>query len=203
MTILSQLVSPTSHHDTHDLLEDWSSNSSSSIEGAELEPQRVDEFHDHDAMPKPKTELNPRVSFSETSLLRVYKRDEAYTKAKAYSEVDYDLFRFSMLLDARRVKELITRAPPESKKDSVKFLIENKVIDVADLVGIEHFVLGNGGFVVKARKMHIKKVLLLQQQLEQRQHLSEDPAECLAKVAKDSSLKSIYHARIRSAVVAS
>ncbi len=201
MTILSQLVSPTSHHDTHDLLEDWSSNSSSSIEGAEIEPQRVDEFDD--AMPKLKTELNPRVSFSETSLLRVYKRDEAYTKAKAYSEVDYDLFRFSMLLDARRVKELITRAPPESKKDSVKFLIENKVIDVADLVGIEHFVLGNGGFVVKARKLHTKKVLLLQQQLEQRQHLSEDPAESLAKVAKDSSLKSIYHARIRSAVVAS
>ncbi len=192
----SQLTSPTSRRNTHDLLEDWPSDSSSSLEEAELEPEQVDKFS-MDAMPKP--ESNPRVSFSETSSLLVYKDDEACKKA--YSKVDYELFRFSTLLDARRVKKLISTAPPASTKDSVKFLLENKVIDIADLVGVEHFVLGNGGFVIKARKMHTKKVL--QQQLKLRQRRPEDPAESLAKVAKDSSLESIRHARIRSAVVAS
>lgn len=142
----------------------------------------------------------PRVSFSETSTLCVYKRDEAYSKAKAYSPADYELLKFETLLDARRVKELIARAPPDSTKDSVKFLIENGAIDIADFVGIEHYVLGNGGFVVKTRKLHAKKVLL--QQHEQQRHQPEDPVERLAKVAEESSHKSTYHARVRAAIVA-
>eukprot|EP00986_Skeletonema_menzelii_P012308 scaffold6729_cov135-Skeletonema_menzelii.AAC.9 len=120
--------------------------------------------------------------------------------AKAYSPADYGLLKFETLLDARRVKELIARAPPDSTKDSVKFLIENGTIDIADFVGIEHYVLGNGGFVVKTRKLHAKKVLL--QQHEQQRHQPEDPVERLAKVAEESSHKSTYHARVRAAVVA-
>jgi hypothetical protein len=156
MTVSSQLVSPASRHDhDHDLLEDWPRSSSSSIE--EAEQVEVDEVNiDTNTMPA-EPEPNTRVSFSETSMLRFYERDEAYTKA--YSKVDYDLFKCSVLLDARRVKKLISRAPLESTKDSVKFLFENNIIDIADIVGIEHYVLGKGGFVLKARKLHAKKVM--------------------------------------------
>jgi|EP00985_Skeletonema_marinoi_P004089 hypothetical protein len=197
MTVSSQLVSPASRHD-HDLLEDWPRSSSSSIE--EAEQFEVDEVNiDTNTMPA-EPEPNTRVSFSETSMLRVYERDEAYTKA--YSKVDYDLFKCSMLLDARRVKKLISRAPPESTIDSVKFLFENNIIDIADIVGIEHYVLGKGGFVLKARKLHAKKVLQQQHEQQQQHHQPDDPTESLAKVAKDSSHQSAHHARIRAAVVA-
>ena len=187
-------------HDTHDLLVDWPRSSSSSVDIEEAE-QTVEAIK-MNAMPKTESSPHPRVSFSETSTLCVYERDETYTNAKAYSPADYDLLKYETLLDARRVKELIARAPPDSTKDSVKFLVENGAIDIADLVGIEHYVLGNCGFVVKTRKLHAKKVLL--QQHEQRRHQPEDPVdvESLAKVAKESSHKSTYHARIRAAVVA-
>mmetsp|Transcript_31932 Transcript_31932/g.41269 ORF Transcript_31932/g.41269 Transcript_31932/m.41269 type:complete len:198 (+) Transcript_31932:184-777(+) len=196
MTVSSQLASPHDHDHDHDLLEDWPRSSSSSIE--EAEQVEVDEVNiDTNTMPA-EPEPNTRVSFSETSMLRFYERDEAYTKA--CSKVDYDLFKCSVLLDARRVKKLISRAPPESTKDSVKFLFENNIIDIADIVGIEHYVLGKGGFLLKARKLHAKKVL--QQQHEQQNHQPDDPTESLAKVAKDSSHQSTHHARIRAAVVA-
>ena len=180
---------------THDLPVDWSMSSSSSTSIDEAE-QRVEAIK----MDVSKLELSPRVSFSETSTLSVYKRDEAYSKEKSYSSAEYELLKLETLLDARRVKELISRAPPVSTKDSVKFLIERGFIEIADLVGIEHCVLGNGGFARKTRKLHAKKVL--QQQQKQRRHQSGHLSESLAKVATDSSLKSTHHARMRAAVVA-
>ncbi len=130
---------------THDLPVDWSMSSSSSIDEAE---QRVEAIK----MDVSKLELSPRVSFSETSTLSVYKRDEAYSKERSYSSAEYELLKLETLLDARRVKELISRAPPVSTKDSVKFLIERGCfIEIAGLVGIEHCVLGNGGFARKTR----------------------------------------------------
>jgi hypothetical protein len=185
MTVPSHLdlASPALCRHTHDLLEDWPRRPSSS---PSIEAEQDDEIKIN--------AKRPQVSFSETSMLVVYKEDDAYTKA--FSEADYDLFQHAMRLDARRVKELIKRAPQESTKESIKFLFENNIIATEDFVGIEHIVLGKGGLVRQARQLHARKVL--QQQHEQRQQQPDDPTESLAKVAEESSLKSIYFARVRA-----
>ena len=178
---------------TLDLLEveDWPRSRSSS---SSIDAKHDDEMIDIDGA---KPESNHRVSFSEISMQRCAERDDYYSYTKSYSEADYDHFQRSMLLDARRLKLITTiRIPPQFKKEYVKFLFENNVIAPEDFVGIERLVLGKGGLVLRARKLHREKVL--QQQHEQRRYQQDNPTEILAKVAEESSLKSTYSARIRA-----
>lgn len=62
-------------------------------------------------------------------------------------------------------------------------------------MGIESLIIEQLRLVPKVRKFHVKT--LLQKQYEQR---SDDPAESLADVARNSSFKSLLHARDPAAI---
>ena len=151
-----------------------------------------------DTMP----ELKPRVSFSATSTLRIYATNGP--TPRGYSQADQDLFGVEALLEALRVKKLIERSPQESTKESLRFLFKNRLVAIEDIVGIESAILGQRGHTPKARrKLHAKTVLQKQheQRWDQDQQL-EDAEESLARVARESSLKSVLHARAKAALAA-
>lgn len=134
-----------------------------------------------------KPELRPKVSFSKVSTLFVY---ETNGETKSYSKRDQDFFGVEALREALRVKELIAQSPPESTKESLRFLLKNRSLAIEEMVGIENAILGQGTHTIK--KLHAKTVL--QKQREQRQN-PEDAAENVARVARESSLKSLLRAR--------
>lgn len=146
------------------------------------EPEGDDWLHMH-----AKSELKPKVSFSKVSTLFVYETGET---PKSYSKRDQDFFGVEALREALRVKELIAQSPPESTKESLRFLLKNRSLAIEEMVGIENAILGQGTHTIK--KLHAKTVL--QKQREQRQN-PEDAAENMASVARESSLKSLLRAR--------
>ena len=140
-----------------------------------------------------KPELRPKVSFSKVSTLFVY---ETNGETKSYSKRDQDFFGVEALREALQVKELIAQSPPESTKESLRFLLKNRSLAIEEMVGIENEILGQGTHTIK--KLHAKTVLQKQreqrEQREQRQN-PEDAAENVARVARESSLKSLLRAR--------
>lgn len=136
------------------------------------------------------SELKPQVqvSFSKVSTLFVY--ETKGETPKSYSKRDQDFFGVEALREALRVKELIAQSPPESTKESLRFLLKNRSLAIEEMVGIENAILGQGTHTIK--KLHAKTVL--QKQREQRQN-PEDAAENMASVARESSLKSLLRAR--------
>ena len=141
------------------------------------------------------------VHFSETSQLRVYERESKYLlRSLTYTKDDRDEFGKDALLEGLRIKNLVDTAPPISTAESIKYLLRHDSISRAELIGIEHFILGKPSRVQKMRKHHAAAVLWKQQEL-QHQKL-EDPALNLGKFAQSSSLKSMQRARIRAAVAA-
>jgi len=136
-----------------------------------------------------KPELRPKVSFSKVSTLFVYETQRGETP-KSYSKRDQDFFGVEALREALRVKELIAQSPPESTKESLRFLLKNRSLAIEEMVGIENAILGQGTHTTK--KLHAKTVL--QKQWEQQQN-PENAAENMARVARESSLKSLLRAR--------
>ena len=177
---------PTSSRYTHALIVDWPRRSSSSTIEADQVGDQVD------AQSEPTT----RVSFSEMSTLCIYERNCA--KPKAYSDADRDIFSADACREALRVRELIAGCPPQSTQESVTFLFKKNVLAVEDFVGIENLILGQSGLVQKIRKLHAKTVILKQYELWTAPQHMEDPAESLAEVARNNSLKSLLHARARA-----
>lgn len=147
------------------------------------EPEGDDWLHMH-----AKSELKPKVSFSKVSTLFVY--ETKGETPKSYSKRDQDFFGVEALREALRVKELIAQSPPESTKESLRFLLKNRSLAIEEMVGIENAILGQGTHTIK--KLHAKTVL--EKQREQRQN-PEDAAENMASVARESSLKSLLRAR--------
>ena len=141
------------------------------------------------------------VDFSEASHLHVYERESMYLlRSLTYTKDDRDEFGKDTLLEGLRIKNLVDTAPPISTAESIKYLLRHDSISRAELIGIEHFILGKPSRVQKMRKHHAAAVLWKQQEL-QHQKL-EDPALNLGKFAQSSSLKSMQRARIRAAVAA-
>lgn len=139
-----------------------------------------------------KPELKPRVSFSKVSTLFVYETKEE--TPKSYSKRDQAFFGVEALREVLRVKELIAQSPPESTKESLRFLLKNRSLAIEEMVGIENAILGQGTHTI-IKKHHAKTVLQEQRkQWEQRQN-PEDAAENMASVARQSSLKSLLRAR--------
>ena len=102
------------------LLEGWPNNRSSSS----MEADHGDTQDDQDSK-----SVNSRgVNFSEHSKLHLYERDDEYLKNLAYTKDDRDEFGAQATLEASRIKDLITTAPPDSVKDSIKYLLQNGII---------------------------------------------------------------------------
>src|SRR5210317_2182500 len=92
------------------LLEDWPNRSSSTGAG------HGDAQDDQDSNP-----LNTRVNFLEFSKLHLYERDDEYLRNLSYTKYDQDEFGAQAMLEASRIKDLITTAPPDSAYDSIKY----------------------------------------------------------------------------------
>ena len=144
------------------------------------------------------------VRFSETSQLHTYQRPPtSVLQSLSYTKTDNDEFRRHALIEAMRIKGLISDAPHDSCSDSVRYLLRNNIIDRDDLIGIDHFVLGAPSRVRKIRKRHAAAVLRKQQELRQgSQTLLDLPSSTLGKFAESSSLKSSQNARVRAAMAA-
>ncbi len=175
------------------LLEDWPNRSSPSTEADHGEAN-----DNQDSKP-----LNSRVNFLEHSMLHLYERDDEYLKNLAYTKDDRDEFSAQATLEASRIKDLITTAPPDSVKDSIKYLFQNGIITRDELVGIDHLILGKGKKIVQKRREHSAAVLWKQyQQKQEQQFKQESEADqstiVLGRFAEQSSLKSTRSAIARA-----
>jgi hypothetical protein len=186
-----QSLEPPAQHGQ--LLEDWPNNRSSSSMGAD----HGDTQDDQDSK-----SVNSRgVNFSEHSKLHLYERDDEYLKNLAYTKDDRDEFGAQATLEANRIKDLITTAPPDSVKDSIKYLLQNGIITKDELVGIDHLILGKGKKIVQKRREHSAAVLW--KQYEQKQQLKQESEAdhstiVLGRFAEQSSLKSTRSAIARA-----
>ena len=141
------------------------------------------------------------VRFAETSQLRVYERESMYLlRSLAYTKEDRKEFGKVALLEGFGIRKLIASAPPESTTGSIKYLLDEGIIDRGELVGLEHFYLDKPTDVVMRRKRHTEAVLWTQQEL-QHQEL-DDPVLSLGKFAQSSSRRSTQRARNRAAMAA-
>ena len=166
------------------LLENWPTRRTSVVSEDEVDDRR-----------------RHRVKFSNKSQLNVYERHPIpLLQSLTYSKEDRDEFGREAALEGLRIKNLIATAPPDSPALSIKYLIQNDIISKAELIGIEHFILGKCTRVLKVRRDHSRAVLKKQNELWQQK--LEDPALNLGKFAQLSSLKSTHRARIRAAVAA-
>jgi hypothetical protein len=118
----------------------------------------------------------------------------------AYTKEDRDEFGKDALAEGLRIKNLLDMAPCDSPAESFKFLLQENILNKAELVGIEHFFHAKSTRVVKVRKQHSDAVL--KRQWEQRHQKLDDPVIDLGKFAQKSSLKSTQRATIRAALAA-
>ena len=138
------------------------------------------------------------VHFSESSKLWVYTRESMYLlRSLAYTKEDRNEFGINAMIEGFRIKNLIASAPYDSEAESIKYLLRQDIINKEELIGIEHFVLGNPKNVTKRRERHSAAVLW--KQYEQQEQQLEDPALNLGEFAESSSLRSSKRARIRAA----
>ncbi|KAL7539252.1 hypothetical protein ACHAWF_006348 [Thalassiosira exigua] len=148
--------------------------------------------------------LRPRVAFSEKSTMQIYIPDPRYVKSKSYTQEDKEKFTFEALSEAVRIKRLASTTPGASTKDSFKYLVQERIVSIEEIVGIEHIVLGKSASKLpKERQDHAWAVLSEQER--QRRGLSEvedDPMESLGQFSASSSMKSARRARIRAAMAA-
>src|SRR6056300_514823 len=118
--------------------------------------------------------LNSRVNFSEYSKLHLYERDDEYLKNSAYTKDDQDEFGAQATLEASRIKHLIITAPPNSVKDSIKYLLQNDIITRDELVGIDHLILDKHVKIIQKRREHSAAVLWKQYEQKQEQQLKHE-----------------------------
>ena len=173
------------HCEGRRLLEDWPRRASS-LEAAQLS-----------------------VQISESSMLYVYHDDDLYSKNKAYSRQDRQIFEAQAMIEANRIKNLIYTSPPASVKESVKYVLQNNIVTRDEIVGIEHLILGGRRTSVSVeRRDHMMAVLWKQEELRQlQQHpqpqVEEDSLIALSKFAEQSSLKSTHSAIVRATLATS
>ena len=142
-----------------------------------------------------------QVRFSESSRLHTYQRAPiSLLRSLTYTKDDRDAFGRDAFLEGIRIKNLITDAPLDSASESIKFLVEEKIVSRHEFIGIDHFILGKPTRVHKIRKHHAAAVLWKQQ--EQQEQKLEDPVIYLGKFAEKSSLKSTQNAQVRAAMAA-
>ncbi|KAL7534770.1 hypothetical protein ACHAWF_004947 [Thalassiosira exigua] len=147
--------------------------------------------------------VRPRVTFSEKSTLQIYIPDPRYTRSKSYTREDKEKFSFEALSEIMRIKRLVV-ATPGSTKDSFRYLLEEKIVSVEEIVGIEHIVLGKSASkLAKERQDHALAVLSEQErQLCGASKVEDDPIENLGQFSASRSSKSARRARIRAAMAA-
>ncbi len=183
------------------LLEDWPQRASSiSIEA----------HQEHDeAVSNSNSASHPTVNFSEFSSLRVYDDlDDLYRRTKAYSRKDREVFGAQAMMEANRIKRLIYASPPNSVKESIKYVLRNDIVTSDELVGIDHLILGRRSSVFQVRRDHMTAVLQKQQEQRRHQHqhqrqrpqVEEDFLIDLGKFAEQSSLKSTRSAIARASL---
>jgi len=181
------------------LLEDWPRRASSLASEAD--------DHAHDAASNSDSAAQPSVNISKSSRLYVYYEDDLYCMNKAYSRRDREIFGAQAMIEANRIKTLIYTSPSASVKESVKYLLQNNIVTIDEMVGIDHMIIGRRTAVLQVRRDHMMAVLRKQQELRglQQQHtqLEEDSLIALCKFAEQSSLKSTHSAIARATLTSS
>jgi len=145
------------------------------------------------------------VHFMEFSKLHIYEKDDLNLKKNmAYSSMDCDMFKADAMIEAHRIKDLIRNSPPDSVKESIKYLFKSNFITRDELVGIDHLVLRERAHIIlKVRQDHMMAELWKQhghRQKEQQQQ--EQQAIELGNFASQSSFKSTRDAIARAKLVA-
>ena len=153
--------------------------------------------------------LRRTVHFSDTSTLHVYERESKYLlRSLSYTKEDRQEFGINAMLEGFRIKKLIAAAPYDSNTESIKYLFSQGIIHKDEVIGIEHFILGEPSNVVKMRKRHAAAVLWKQHEQQQEEEEEqeyhhhdledEDSALKLGEFARSSSQRSLQGARIRA-----
>ena len=177
---------PPAQFKSNNLLEDW--------------PRRVSCYSTEDMEDMQQGPLPKGVDFSDFSQLRIFLPDTTYTKSKAYNPEERKDFKMEALREAVRIKRLITSTPAPSMRESLKYLLKNKVLAPEEIVGIEHLVFSKSVTqVCRARKAHVQAVVQKQHELQQGQR---DSTKKLGDYSASRSIKYVKHARVRAAMAA-
>lgn len=154
--------------------------------------------------------INPRVTISESSSMRIYYPDPLYARNKSHTKEDLKSFGTDAMLEARRIKRLVL-STPGATPDSFKYLLKNNMLLLEEIVGIEHFVLRKSASKMsKARQDHARAVLMEQNRIEKMQEnpiqklkiQDHNTTQKLGDFSASLSIKSAKCARIRAAMVA-
>ena len=178
-----------------ELLEDW--------------PHRMSDFSSNDQDWKSLYKTLRRrngVTISESSSMQLYDLDPTYVKS--YSKEDCKRFSKDSMIEAVRIKRLVLSSTPPgaSTRETLKYLIDNDVIQMEEIRGIEHLVLcKSASQLLQGRRDHAKAVLSMQHHMVT---LARDPmfqakiqcdhVEKLASFSASRSSRAAKHARIRA-----
>jgi hypothetical protein len=147
--------------------------------------------------------LRRTVHFSDTSTLHVYERESKYLlRSLSYTHEDRQEFGINAMLEGFRIKKLIAAAPHDSNTESIKYLLRQGIIRKDEVIGIEHFILGEPSNVIKMRERHAAAVLWKQHEQQQQEYHPEDPALKLGEFSRSSSRRSLQRGRMRAAMAA-
>ena len=117
-------------HSDNSLLEewDWPRRNSSKAE-------QDNQDHQDDQVVVDFRPTSSGVHFAESSTLFLYEKDDLNLKKNmAYSSMDCDVFKAEAMIEAHRIKDLIRNSPPDSVKESIKYLFKSNFITRDELV---------------------------------------------------------------------
>lgn len=140
-----------------------------------------------------------RVTFSDSAACRIYPIIHSYESSKSYTKSDQKGFGRSTLVQAARIKKIISSVATHDSEDTKMSRLLHNGINIEDIMGIEHIVLGTSPSVVaKSRQRHAQAILLEQ---ERQMIVGIGDAERLRQISMFSSQRSVKQARIRGGLL--
>mmetsp|Transcript_2502 Transcript_2502/g.5116 ORF Transcript_2502/g.5116 Transcript_2502/m.5116 type:complete len:188 (+) Transcript_2502:122-685(+) len=140
-----------------------------------------------------------QVRFSESANLRIYPKDENYTKNMSYSSKERKEFNRNAIMEALRLRKVLftpTEGFHEQQLENGFHLLESHGVEREEIVGIEHLVFElSPHAIMKTRQMHAHSILL-----EQEKHIiiGLRDEDSLALASEYTSTRSLYQATIRA-----
>ncbi|KAL7478983.1 hypothetical protein ACHAW6_005461, partial [Cyclotella cf. meneghiniana] len=139
-----------------------------------------------------------KVSFSEFATNRVYITGPNYEDQKSYSSADQNIFRQEAVHEAFRIHRMISSCPGRAGF-AFKQLMEQGLLTMEELLGIEHLVSMNAEQAYRKRRSYINFVLGMQKLLLEKNKENVNVEELAADAIKKSA-KMVEKARLRAAL---
>ncbi len=158
----------------------------------------LEEWPQHRSSARSSCVKTKNVSFSEFSNRRVYVTDPYYENQKSYSSADQQIFRQEAVHEAFQIHRMISSCPGDAGF-AVKQIMEQGLLTMEELLGIEHLVSMNAAKAYHKRQSYIDIVLGMQKLLRENNENIVYVEELAADAVKKSA-SMVEKARLRAAL---